>query len=171
MIPVADRIARLMPAHSDAAARLHRESLGEAWSASDWARYGADERVVALGAFAEDGSLAGVLLIRVVADEAELLTIAVAATWRRRGIGEGLLAAGLAEAARRGATSVHLEVAADNAPALRLYRRTGFCRSGRRAGYYSRPAGRIDAVLMTWTGARPGDRDLTDPVSIRIKKH
>ena len=41
-----------------------------------------------------------------------------------------------------------LEVAVDNAPAEDLYRAAGFVAVGRRARYYSRPDGRVDAVIL-----------------------
>ena len=77
------------------------------------------------------------LLGRVVADEAELLTLVVAGSGRRRGTARALLA-GFDDAARaRGATAAFLEVADDNAPARALYAATGWAEAGRRRGYYA----------------------------------
>jgi ribosomal-protein-alanine N-acetyltransferase len=91
----------------------------------------------------------GFALGRAVADEAELLTLAVAPEHRRHGIGTSLLADFLAEARERGAVTVFLEVAADNEAALALYRRHGFSEAGRRRGYYrDSPAGAVDAIVM-----------------------
>lgn len=64
----------------------------------------------------------------------------------RRGIGRLLLEALLAEAARRGARSTLLEVAADNAPAQRLYATYGFEPIGVRRGYYQ--PSNTDALVM-----------------------
>lgn len=92
----------------------------------------------------------GFLMGRVVADEAEVLTIAVAPEARRQGIGADLMARFLAQAAARGAAVAHLEVAADNAAAIALYARAGFAAAGRRRGYFVTPDGaRIDALTMT----------------------
>ena len=89
---------------------------------------------------------AGFVLGRVIADEAELLTIAVEATARRRGTGRNLLD----EVARRGAAVAFLEVSADNEAAIALYRSGGFEVSGRRRGYYVRFDGtRTDALVMS----------------------
>lgn len=88
---------------------------------------------------------AGFALGRAMADEAELLTLAVAPEARRRGAGARLLAAFEAGAAARGARRAYLEVAADNAGALALYARAGWRPAGRRLGYYG--AG-LDAVVM-----------------------
>ncbi|NUB45072.1 ribosomal protein S18-alanine N-acetyltransferase [Fertoebacter nigrum] len=92
----------------------------------------------------------GFLLGRVVADEAELITLATAPEARRQGIGRSLLAGFLAEAAARGAATAFLEVAADNTGALALYTQAGFAVQGRRRGYYHAPDGRrTDALILT----------------------
>lgn len=81
----------------------------------------------------------GFLLGRVVAGEAELLTIVVAPAARRQGTGAGLLTAFLAEAIKRGGESVFLEVAENNAAARALYAAFGFAQAGRRRAYYHSP--------------------------------
>ena len=104
------------------------------------------ERAAAPGAWSVPGGFA---LGRAVADEAELLTLAVAPGDRRHGIGTGLLADFLAEARERGAVTMFLEVAADNVAALALYRRHGFSEAGRRRGYYrDSPTHAVDAIVM-----------------------
>ncbi len=91
----------------------------------------------------------GFALARVIADEAELLTLAVDPVARRQGLGRRLLAEFEETAQERGAARVFLEVSADNAAALALYTGTGYSESGRRRGYYRSPDGRrIDAILM-----------------------
>lgn len=87
----------------------------------------------------------GFILCRAVADEAEILTLAVTPIVRRNGAGRTLVEAAAATAAARGAASLFLEVAADNAAALGLYARTGFEPAGLRKGYY---ADGTDAVVM-----------------------
>ena len=91
----------------------------------------------------------GFAFCRAVADEAELLTLAVIPGARREGHGAGLLAA-CEEAARvSGATRMFLEVAASNAAAGTLYDHAGYRECGRRRGYYLRSDGsRDDAVVM-----------------------
>ena len=91
----------------------------------------------------------GFILIRSVADEAEILTLAVDPAARRQGVGARLVREGAAEAAARGATRLFLEVADDNAAALALYAGAGFIEAGRRPGYYARPDGsRQDALIL-----------------------
>jgi len=91
----------------------------------------------------------GFALIRTLAGESELLTIAVDPARRRRGLGRTLLDAALVRARARGAEAIFLEVAADNLAAIALYEAAGFQRSGTRPGYYRQADGfRIDALTM-----------------------
>jgi ribosomal-protein-alanine N-acetyltransferase len=80
---------------------------------------------------------AGFVLVRAIAGEAEILTLAVLPEARRQGLGQGLMAAALARAAARGAAAMLLEVATDNAPAQALYASLGFAKVGRRRRYYA----------------------------------
>jgi ribosomal-protein-alanine N-acetyltransferase len=90
----------------------------------------------------------GMLLGRSAADEAEVLTLAVAPEARRRGIGAALLARAAGEARRRGARSLFLEVSETNAPARLLYGAAGFAEIGRRRRYYADGG---DALVMKLT--------------------
>jgi [ribosomal protein S18]-alanine N-acetyltransferase len=91
----------------------------------------------------------GFILIRTVADEAEILTLAVRPEARGRGLGADLVRRGLAAAARRGATRIVLEVADDNPAALAIYTKAGFEQAAVRPRYYARPDGsRRDALLL-----------------------
>jgi ribosomal-protein-alanine N-acetyltransferase len=78
----------------------------------------------------------GLLLARVAAQEAEILTFAVVPEARRQGAGRALLRAAAAESAARGAADLFLEVAESNTPARALYAAEGFAPVGRRPGYY-----------------------------------
>ena len=79
----------------------------------------------------------GFILGRVTVDEAEILTIAVIPTQRRRGLGTRLLCAAMDHAAHMGATTMFLEVAVTNHAARRLYDAHGFIDVGLRRHYYS----------------------------------
>ena len=89
---------------------------------------------------------------RVIAGEAELLTLATAPGSRRKGLGRACLDAFIDAAAARGATAIFLEVAADNTAALALYGAAGFDHVGQRKGYYrqGRPAP-VDAITMRYS--------------------
>ena len=91
----------------------------------------------------------GFIMLRAVADEAEILTLAVRPRARRQGLGARLVRDGATEAASRGAGRLFLEVADDNAAALALYARARFAEAGRRPGYYACPdGGRRDALIL-----------------------
>lgn len=88
-------------------------------------------------------------LVRVIADEAELLTIATQPAHQRQGLARQVMQDWQDLARTRGATEAFLEVAADNTPAQALYQACGFATCGTRPGYYARKgAAPVDAVLM-----------------------
>ena len=93
---------------------------------------------------------AGFILIRQVADEAEILTLTVRPEYRRRGLAEGLLDHLKAQLQDTGDTQkIFLEVREDNRAARALYRKLGFGEIGRRKNYYTgQDAGDLDAVVM-----------------------
>ena len=90
--------------------------------------------------------MAGLLVARTVAEEAELLNIAVLPEQRRLGLGTALLAEVLRQLAAAGARKVWLEVRESNQPALVFYRQHGFTVLGRRRAYYRAPM--EDALLL-----------------------
>jgi ribosomal-protein-alanine N-acetyltransferase len=115
-------------------AEIHRTAFPatEAWSR--------DVMLLQLGMQATFGlvySRAGMILGRVAADEAEILTLAVDPGQRRRGIGTALLSAAMARAANLGATFMFLEVAVTNGAARALYVAHGFTEAGLRRHYYT----------------------------------
>jgi ribosomal-protein-alanine N-acetyltransferase len=126
-------------------ARLHAQAFisPRPWTEAEFA-----EILASTGAFLVTDSEA-FALGRVIADEAELLTIAVPAHARRSGAGLRLMQAFAANSAALGARTGFLEVAADNIAALALYHRHGWAEAGRRRLYYARPEGAVDALILT----------------------
>jgi ribosomal-protein-alanine N-acetyltransferase len=127
-------------------AEIHAASFPQSWSREDLGNLvcgGASGLV--LNALEE---VAGFLLWRIAAGEAEILTIAVAPRHRRQGAGGRLLRAALDALSIAGAREVYLEVAEDNPAALKLYRAAGFATVGRRRGYYQREGKAIDAQVL-----------------------
>jgi ribosomal-protein-alanine N-acetyltransferase len=111
-------------------AALHAVCFEEAWDAASLRA-----TLATPGAFAfhdRDGFVAA----RVASDEAEILTLAVAPSARGKGLGRALLNAAIAEAERRGARAIFLEVGRDNPAALALYAALRFANVGSRKGYY-----------------------------------
>tara|TARA_R110002049_G_scaffold5623_4_gene38089 strand:- start:10 stop:456 length:447 start_codon:yes stop_codon:yes gene_type:complete len=92
----------------------------------------------------------GFALTRLIVDEAELLTIAVAPAVQGQGTGRRLLTAWLDQLVAAQARTAFLEVAADNLGALHLYTSLGFQVSARRRGYYQRKdAAAVDALVLS----------------------
>lgn len=136
----------------DRAAALHAEAFvpfGErAWTRQDMAELLAGPGVAGL-LLQVEGADAGLAICRVVADEAELITLAVRSAHRRRGAARRLLATAIDHVRAAGAKTLFLEVAADNPAARALYETTGFCVAGSRPAYFRRGSGRAaDAVVM-----------------------
>jgi len=121
--------------------------FGEAWTRSQCAGI-LPMRGVVLTLAERDGQATGFSLVRAVADEAELLLLAVDPAEQRRGIGQALLDEFIAGALAGGAHRLHLEVR-DGNPAVELYRSSGFAPVGRRRNYYHGPDGSShDAVTL-----------------------
>jgi ribosomal-protein-alanine N-acetyltransferase len=148
--PPTGRIAPLDTGAARRLAAIHATAFARPWASFEFERLLADRAVIADGLFLGQGeTAAGFVLSRVVIDEAEILTIAIAPEARGRGHARPLLVHHLDALVRAGARIVHLEVEESNAPALALYRRHGFEEIGRRAGYYLKPDGaRVAALTM-----------------------
>jgi len=123
--------------------------FGEAWTRSQCAGILPMTGVsLVVARDAETGSMVGFSLSRSVADEAELLLLAVDPKRHREGIGTLLLDEFMDRARTNGVTRVHLEVR-DGNPAIDMYRESGFVAVGRRRNYYHAPAGaRFDALTL-----------------------
>jgi len=149
---------RLRPmecADLDAVVRLEAASYAVPWSAATFRAL--LERGDALALVAVRGAeVVGYAVFWAVGDQGELGNVAVAGTWRRRGLAGRLLTAVLERAAEMGVGEVFLEVRPSNLGARKLYERFGFQLAGRRRQYYRRPV--EDALVMrrTLAAAPPG---------------
>lgn len=136
---------------ADALARLHAICFdpAERWSAQALAETIAQPTTIGLSVEDEE-EIAGFILVQRVAPDAEILTLAVRPSARRRGIAKTLLKRSLDLLGQRGVGRLMLDVAADNVGAVRFYERMGFLADGRRPNYYQREEGRqADAILMS----------------------
>ena len=144
MIGLLRKLTRSEPALSEASARdaaafapLHAAAFRRGWSEDELEQLLLDRSVIAHRAMV-GRSLAGFILSRLAAGEAEILSVAVAPARRGRGLARKLLDLHLRRLAGLGVTAVFLEVDEDNAPARRLYDRARFRDAGRRPAYYAR---------------------------------
>lgn len=134
--------------HADLCAAVHEDAFAHPWDTAAFADLLALPTVFG-GLASRDGEPAGMVLVQVAADEAEILTIAVRPGWRRHRVATALLAWVAGRLQERRVARLFLEVAVDNAAARRLYERAGFRTVATRRNYYA-PAGGLgaDAVVM-----------------------
>lgn len=139
---------------ADALVAIHGDAFARSWSADDFAALIADRTVFALALrrqtwFGGGRRLVGFALVRSVAGEAEILTVAVAPSERGRGLGRLLMEEAMRRLYREGAGACFLEVDQANNAATRLYRSLGFEVIGERKGYYQLShAGEGTALVM-----------------------
>ncbi len=129
-------------------ARLHAESFHRGWGEGEFESM-LTERNTLVHRLRAGRRIIGFAVSRMAADEAEILSVAVAASHRGRGLSRNLLLTHLGYLAGHGVRTVFLEVEEHNQPARRLYERAGFGIAGRRERYYQQPDGEhLDALLM-----------------------
>lgn len=133
---------------SRAMSAVHHAAFTSGWSENAFVDLMATPHTLALGTVEETTrALTGFVLLSVVADEAEILTLAVLPDLRRRGLASRLLEQAIVTARAGGAAALFLEVSETNAAALGLYHGAGFVETGRRPGYYQSEDG-ADALIM-----------------------
>jgi ribosomal-protein-alanine N-acetyltransferase len=122
---------------AQALAALHGTAFHRGWSENEFEHLLLDRNVITDRA-THGRQLVGFIMSRLVLDEAEILSIAVAVSRRGKGLARRLLDVHLRRLAGLGARAVFLEVEEGNVPARRLYQRAAFRQVGRREGYYAR---------------------------------
>jgi [ribosomal protein S18]-alanine N-acetyltransferase len=142
------QIRPAQPADAGRLVPLERRCFSDPWSEVAFEELLRFPHTVALVA-ERDGDVGGYLIARAVAEEGEILNLAVRPEERRHGLGSRLLEAGLSALMEGGAHLVWLEVRESNAAAQALYRRRGFTAAGRRARYYKNPV--EDALVLRMT--------------------
>ena len=154
--PALEHIVRLRPGDSDDLDAImdvmnaaFSSRFGEAWTRSQCAGILPMTGVLLIVARAtETRSIVGFSLSRTVADESELLLVAVHPAHHRKGIGTLLVEDFIDRARDADVTRAHLEVR-DGNPAMEMYRRSGFITVGRRRNYYhGAQGGRFDAITL-----------------------
>lgn len=129
-------------------AQLHGASFARGWGEGEF-EVMMSERNTLVHRFRLGRKTIGFAVSRIGADEAEILSIAIDAAQRGRGLSRALLLTHLGHLAGRGVRTIFLEVEENNQPARRLYERVGFVVVGRRERYYKQPDGeQLNALLM-----------------------
>jgi ribosomal-protein-alanine N-acetyltransferase len=129
-------------------AQLHGASFHRGWGEGEF-EVMLSERNTLIHRLRQGRKVIGFAVSRMAADEAEILSIAIDAAQRGRGLSRNLLMTHLGHLAGRGIRTIFLEVEENNRPARRLYEWAGFGVIGRRERYYQQSGGeQLNAILM-----------------------
>lgn len=129
-------------------ARIHAQGFYRGWPSTEFASFLSEHGTPVYVACDAKRKIAGFALIRIAADEAELLTIAVDPRWRGKRIGQALLRAVFDDLMMSPARRMFLEVSEDNVAAIKLYGKEGFATISSRKGYYAKPDGSAATALV-----------------------
>jgi ribosomal-protein-alanine N-acetyltransferase len=136
LLPAAEpALSAAGPRDAAAIAALHAASFQRGWDEDEVDRLLIDPAVIAHRAMIRR-TLTGFIISRRVADEAEILSVAIAPARRGRGLARPLLDIHMRSLAGLGTRTIFLEVDENNEAACRLYAGAGFHEVGRRQGYY-----------------------------------
>lgn len=125
---------------------IERESFADPWGPREFESALSAPQTIFLIAEDADGVVAGYAIALAVADEAEILNLAVHPKFRGKGIGRSLLDSAVDQVKSRGAEQVYLEVRESNDAARKLYSAKGFDVITRRPRYYQHPV--EDALVL-----------------------
>ncbi len=128
---------------AEKAAVIESESLSTAWSEKQ-IRDSINNDFAVYAVAVTENEVCGIGSIYCVAGEGQIMNIAVAKEYRRRGIAEGIMNFLDGEAIKRNCEIITLEVAENNLSARALYEKCGYTAVGRRKGFY----GGVDALIM-----------------------
>lgn len=146
-------IMRLCRNDSKSLHEIHKQSFLDAWDTATFSSFLSDPGFFGFLSrpVGQPRRVLGFVLCRLVADEAEVITIAVHPDFRGRNIGKKLMDAVLRHLYHERAQTLFLEVDENNKAAFQLYSSFGFEEVGRRSGYYQTQNGRSDALIMRRT--------------------
>lgn len=132
---------------------VHSATFTDGWSTEAIEGLLSDPGALAfVGKIAGEPGIAGFIIARLVADEAEILSVGVSPEHQRKGVATKMVAGVIRALERAECKRVYLEVAVDNEPARALYDRAGFVAVGLRRGYYQRPTpGPVDGLTLSRT--------------------
>lgn len=136
-------------AHVAAVAELEQVCFADPWSEKSVASE--LENPLSLWLVALDGeTVVGYIGSQTVCGETDMMNVAVAPTYRRRGIAEGLIAALIGVLREKESHSLTLEVRQSNEPARKLYEKLGFEQVGLRKNYYRNPKENALILRKEW---------------------
>lgn len=131
-------------------AELHRDPFLPVWSEQSFRELLGMSLHHGLAAV-DEAEIAGFLIWRELGEEAEILTLVVEVSYRRKGVARQLIEQIAEVSSQSGVRRLFLEVAADNGIARQLYERQGFLPVSVRKCYYRRAAEAVDAIILQKT--------------------
>lgn len=138
-------IGKMSEGDTAKAAAMEQKIFSDPWSAESFAQTLDNPNAVMLAAY-DDGQLAGYCCMYKVLDEGEIVNVAVAPQFRRKGIAHAMLDVILGDGYSKDLACIFLEVRERNLPAQELYKKMGFEFIGRRKNFYEKPV--EDALVM-----------------------
>ena len=138
-------VARLGEADINDVIELEKQCFAYHWTREQFLLGLKDGAYVVLGIRGQSG-LDGYIAFSLIADEMEILNLAVRSDCRKRGMGTTLLKKAFEICKDNGVTSSFLDVKASNVPAITLYNKFGYVQIGIRKRYY--PDTKEDALLF-----------------------
>lgn len=130
----------LLPEHAAEMSQIHAQCFNPSWPRSDFIDHIKRPSDLTLGCF-EGQVLCGYIILRLAADQAEILTLAIQPDSRRKGHGGQLISQAEILAKQDGIEIIFLDVAEDNRSAIKLYSRHHYQYYAKRPGYYRRLIG------------------------------
>ena len=138
-------IRRMQLEDLEAVMQIEEASFSVPWTKDDFAQSLKQNGAIYLVAINDD-IIVGYCGLWGILDEGQINNVAVSNEHRKRGIGGMMLSRLIDEGEKEGLTAFTLEVRAQNAPAIALYKKNGFVEAGVRKDYYSKP--KEDALIM-----------------------
>jgi ribosomal-protein-alanine N-acetyltransferase len=130
-------------------AYLHTLGFEKPWPKDDFLNYLTRPFYECYGLALDKDVYVGFIILSIVADEAEVLTVLVHADYQNQGHAKTMVSQTLNVTAKKGLKSMYLEVAIDNHYAICLYKSQGFSVVGTRPNYYITKKGSKDALVLT----------------------
>jgi ribosomal-protein-alanine N-acetyltransferase len=144
------QIRQVGPESAEALVAIHAEGFANYWNISDFNDFFSIPCTLAWLAETPEGEPVAMMVLRIVEEQADVITIAVTPQWRNQGLAHALMIKSIERAKQLGAKALFLDVEDGNIPALRLYEGLGFSHINRRKLYYRQKDGSYtDALVMT----------------------
>jgi len=139
-------VRRMTTEDIDAVVQIERACFSQPWSAPSFQDSLMREDTIFLVCEMEKNEIAGYIGMYLSFDEASITNVAVSPNYRKRGIGERLVAEAKCQAIEAGASQMILEVRVSNEAAISLYKKKDFAELGIRKKFYEHPV--EDAYIM-----------------------